>query len=159
MKRIIRIYNHPLYKENFLKLQNSERERKFCRHTLEHFLDTARICYIYNLENNSGIDKAVIYAAAILHDIGRYKEISEDIPHDVAGAEIADIIMKESGFCEAEIDDVKDAIKSHRIEDAEAGSLAEYLYKADKQSRNCFCCEAYDECKWSMEKRNLGIIV
>lgn len=159
MKRISKIYENPLYKENFLKLQEAERERKFCRHTLEHFLDTARICYIYNMENNSGIDKAVIYAAAFLHDIGRYKEMTEGIPHEKAGAELADIIMKECGFCESEILEVKNAIENHRRENEGEGLLAEYIYRADKQSRNCFYCEVSDECKWSMEKRNLKIII
>lgn len=35
--------------------------------------------------------------------------------------------------------------------------LAALLYKADKQSRNCFLCSAASECYWSDDKKNMKI--
>ena len=68
------IINNPKYKEYLRKLEKFEKERIFCRHTLEHFLDVARISYIQVLENDMKYSKEVIYAIALLHDIGRVLE-------------------------------------------------------------------------------------
>ena len=57
MERIHKIQNHPVYKEEYRLLTEAEKERFFCRHTMEHFLDVARLMYIYNLEDDAGIDK------------------------------------------------------------------------------------------------------
>ncbi len=162
MNRLIKIITHPLYVKNYEGLQESEKNRVFCGHSFSHFLDTARICYIYNLEDNAGIDKEVIYAAAFLHDIGRYREICADIPHDEAGAEIAHIILKECGFSKRETEDITEAIRHHRRKDGniyKEGALGKYLYRADKQSRCCFMCQAADECKWNEEIKNMEIEV
>ena len=35
--------------------------------------------------------------------------------------------------------------------------LAGILYRADKNSRNCFACKAEHECNWSREKKNTRI--
>ena len=37
--------------------------------------------------------------------------------------------------------------------------LGNYLYRADKMSRLCFCCEARESCKWSEEEKNMEIIL
>ena len=42
---------HPFFQELVQNLQQAEKGRIFCRHTMEHFLDTARLMYIYNLED------------------------------------------------------------------------------------------------------------
>ncbi|MGN1184071.1 MAG: HD domain-containing protein, partial [Oliverpabstia sp.] len=84
MKRIHNIQNHPIFRTEYRNLQEAEKERIFCRHTMEHFLDVARLMYIYNLEDGAGIEKDIIYAAALLHDIGRYEQISRGTPHDIA---------------------------------------------------------------------------
>ena len=49
MKRIDQILSHPVFREQFALLQEAEKDRIFCRHTMEHFLDVARLMYIYNL--------------------------------------------------------------------------------------------------------------
>ena len=51
MKRIDQILSHPVFREQFALLQEAEKDRIFCRHTMEHFLDVARLMYIYNLED------------------------------------------------------------------------------------------------------------
>lgn len=43
MKRIDQILSHPVFREQFALLQEAEKDRIFCRHTMEHFLDVARL--------------------------------------------------------------------------------------------------------------------
>ena len=50
MDRVNQIWGHPVYQEHYKKIQELESERSFCRHTPEHFLDVARLMYIYALE-------------------------------------------------------------------------------------------------------------
>lgn len=159
MDRVHRIQEHSQYQELWKRIQQEEQDRIFCRHTMEHFLDVARLMYIYNLENGTNIPKDVIYATALLHDIGRYEQIRNGTPHDIAGAGIAQEIMKDCGFTADEIQTVRNAILGHRdsasMESKER--LTEYLYRADKKSRNCFACPAQEACNWPEEKKNLWI--
>lgn len=159
MERIRQIQAHPLFQNIFSKLQCAENDRVFCCHTMEHFLDVARIMYIYNLEEGNSLKKDVIYAAALLHDLGRYEQIRRGTPHETAGAELAEKIMGECGFMPEEIREVRTAILGHRDKSSlnSTSSLAEYLYRADKKSRLCFLCKAEPECNWSEEKKNLWI--
>lgn len=159
MDRVHRIQAHPLFQELWKKLQDAEKDRIFCRHTMEHFLDVGRLMYIYSLENGAEIRKDVIYAAALLHDIGRYEQIAEGTPHDIASARIAEGIMKDCGFTPEEIQAIQNAILGHRKKESltSEDSLTAYLYRADKKSRNCFACPAEPACDWSVEKKNLWI--
>ncbi|HIU57043.1 MAG TPA: HD domain-containing protein [Candidatus Ornithomonoglobus merdipullorum] len=150
MKRCRRIYEHPLFKRCMERINAKERDRKFCLHGIEHSLDTARIGYISILENGLPIDKELFYAAALLHDTGRYS----GMPHHEAGAENARIIMPQCGFTEEETEAAAEAILGHRNQGSVSGTLASVLYDADKRSRLCFCCGAADECYWPQEKRN-----
>ena len=154
MERIQRIFEHPVYRRNFNGIQEAEKDRRFCRHDLQHFLDVARIIRIYDLEDGGGLPEEIVYAAALLHDIGRYEELTCGTPHDAAGAELAEEILTDCGFAAGDIGMIKDAIVGHRNKDMCGGKLAAYLYRADKQSRCCFACSAADECKWSDEKKN-----
>ena len=61
MERIQKILNHPLYQEQFKLLQDAEKDREFCRHTMEHFVDVARLMYIYTLEEKTNVSKELIY--------------------------------------------------------------------------------------------------
>ena len=70
MKNIDRIINHPLFIMSMKKIHDYEIDRVFCCHGIEHSLDVARVAYIANLEQNLGFQKEMIYAAALLHDIG-----------------------------------------------------------------------------------------
>ena len=156
--RIQQIWKHPLYQKHFHLLTESEKDRIFCRHTMEHFLDVARLMYLYNLEEQRGLDKEIIYAAALLHDIGRYEQIKNGTPHDLASAKLAQIILSDCGFSKESVHLITDAILHHRGNGSETESvLAQFLYRADKKSRNCFCCPACQECNWSEEKKNMEI--
>ena len=68
MDCVNQIWRHPVYQEHYKKIQELESERIFCRHTPEHFLDVARLMYIYALEEHLELPKELIYAAALLHD-------------------------------------------------------------------------------------------
>ncbi len=160
MKAIEEIRNHPLYVESYKKLEHAEQERIFCCHQMEHLLDVARIAYIKSLEQKLEIRKEVIYAAALLHDIGKYRQYTEGIPHEKASAEIAEVILNELSeelFSETEKASILRAILGHRrpredMEDMEA--LERLIYTSDKQSRNCFACKVQEECDWDVGKKN-----
>lgn len=154
MQRCNKIYNHPLYKEQMKKITQFERDRKFCLHNLEHALDVARIAYIHILENSLYIPKYLIYAAALLHDAGRYS----GIPHNQSGAELARKIMPDCDFTTEETELVADAISGHR-DTKHSTEFSKILYDADKKSRLCFICSAQNECYWENEKRNHTIDV
>ena len=159
MERIHRIQKHPLFQTLCKKLRDAETERVFCRHTLEHFLDVARLMYIFALEDGAKLRKDVIYAAALLHDIGRYEQLVSGTPHDLAGARLAGEIMPDCGFNTDETACVQGAILEHRNQDGEVSreDLSTYLYRADKLSRLCFVCPTQAMCNWPMEMKNLWI--
>ena len=148
MERVNAICRHQLWRDSVREIARLERDRQFCRHDLVHFLDVARLAYIENLERGLGIDKELIYAAALLHDIGRHLQYTQNIPHDRASAQLAEVILADCGFSQAERAEVENAILQH---------LAGLLYEADKASRACLFCPAEPECNWSPEKKNMTI--
>ncbi|MFQ9392946.1 MAG: HD domain-containing protein [Lachnospiraceae bacterium] len=75
----------PLYRTCLSKIALFERDRIFCGHDMAHFLDVARLAYIFNLEENLGIEKEEIYTAALLHDVGRFVQYEDGTPHQLAG--------------------------------------------------------------------------
>ena len=157
--RIRKIQEHPLFQELYQKLQFEERDRIFCNHTMEHFLDVARLMYIYCLEDKAAIEKDLIYAAALLHDLGRYEQLVNGTPHQIASARIAGNILKDCCFTTNEIHSVQKAISAHRDQNSylNMDKLTSYLYRADKVSRNCFSCLVKSKCHWPDEKKNLWI--
>lgn len=80
MDRIDRILKHNLFMEHLDANRAAEAERCFCRHDMAHFLDVARIGMILNLREQQGFDEEVIYAAGLLHDIGKHLQYSSGIP-------------------------------------------------------------------------------
>ena len=89
MERIHRLCRHPLWRESIQSIEELERERIFCRHGTAHCLDVARLAWIENLERGLGLEKERIYAAALLHDIGRGLQLLEGVPHHQASASLA----------------------------------------------------------------------
>lgn len=158
MRRVNRILRHPLWKGAMAQIEEAEKERVYCRHDLTHLLDTARLAYIKNLEEGLGFGKELIYAAALLHDIGRGLEYTQGVSHDEAGCALAAAILPDTGFGEGESAQILQAISSHRSDGGQqAADLTGLLYRADKGSRNCFYCKHRDTCKWSEEKKNKEI--
>lgn len=155
MNRIEKILEHPLFLDCLEKNHTAEADRRFCRHNMEHFLDVARIGWILILEEQLAIEKVQIYAAGLLHDIGRFKQYEDGTPHEAAGAELAAVILKDCDFSEEEQKEILTAISGHRKKDKnDLKTLSDVLYRADKLSRPCFHCEAENECNWNQEKRN-----
>lgn len=155
MENINIILNNKEYKQALEKLSEYERNREFCNHTIEHFMDVSRIAYIMVLEEKLNVSKEVIYAIGLLHDIGRVKQYEEGIHHDIASVEMSKEILKETSFTDEEINIILNSIANHRKESD--NKLEEIIYKADKLSRQCFNCKAEKECYWSSEKKNFKI--
>ena len=155
MKNIDIIMNSSIYKDSLEKLRKYEENREFCNHTIEHFVDVARIAYIMVLEEGIDVSKEVIYAIGLLHDIGRVKQYEEGMNHDIASVEMSKEVLKETSFTKGEIDIILNGIANHRKESD--NKLEEIIYKADKLSRQCFNCKAEGECYWSKEKKNFKI--
>ena len=155
MENINIILNNKEYKQALEKLSEYEKNREFCNHTIEHFIDLSRIAYIMVLEEKLSVSKEVIYAIGLLHDIGRVKQYEEGIHHDIASVEMSKEILKETSFTDKEINIILNGIANHRKESD--NKVEEIIYKADKLSRQCFNCKAEKECYWSSEKKNFKI--
>ncbi|MDE6433637.1 MAG: HD domain-containing protein [Lachnospiraceae bacterium] len=154
MERIDRIVSNPIYREKLKQLDELEQERIYCKHGMEHAVNVARIMYIRALEQGLVVDKEIIYAAALLHDLGRCDQYVYNIPHHEAGAKLAVQILTECGFDESEIAVIEEAIRAHRKEERSSGTFSALLYEADKLSRDCYRCKAGETCNWAEEKRN-----
>ena len=162
------IWSNETYQVQYQRLLKAEEQRLFCCHDITHLLDTARIAYIMNLEQNLGFRKDVIYATAIMHDIGKAEQYESGAPHEIVGAELADEILAqingertanglEPYFTANEVQAICRAIREHRRCPEGSSILGQLLYRADKASRPCFACDQRDGCSWSDEKKNLTI--
>lgn len=159
MNRVNQILFHPHYRQALEKIEILEKDREFCGHDMAHFLDVARLAYIQCLEQEKHVEKDLIYAAALLHDIGRCQQYESGIPHETASAQLAGEILPQCSFSESEQLQIQEAILGHRrMTGGESVSvLGELLYQADKMSRNCFSCPARETCNWPEEKMNMEI--
>lgn len=158
MERVNKILNNSIYKNSYRLNEECEKTRIYCKHDMAHYLNVARIAWIFNLEENIGLSREIVYATALLHDIGKHEQYLNKIPHEIASAKIALDILKDCGFDEEETKIIISAIEKHRdpsIKDCP--DLNGIMFRADKMSRSCFTCEASDTCNWDLEKRNLEI--
>ncbi len=156
--RINEILKHDLFLKHLSENEKAEQDRIFCRHDMGHFLDVARIARIMNLEEGIGLSEEWIYAAALLHDLGRHVQYEDGTPHEKASAIIAPDILSDCGFEDWETGVIVEAIARHRDESvSEKADLCGLLYRADKASRACFACKAEQECNWKANKKNLKI--
>ena len=149
-----KILKSKIYRDYLDELEYLERDRFFCRHNYEHFISVARICYILKLEEDVDVDKDMIYATALLHDLGRVLEIKEGINHAIGSVDIAREILEITDFSLEEKNRILSCISYHRTKNAAEDEFFNIFYRADKLSRPCFRCPAYDECNWSYEKKN-----
>lgn len=153
-------FNEILHNDIFIKtlaeITQLEMKRKFCRHGIEHLFDVARCACIISLENKLNIDRDVIYAAALLHDIGRGEEYKNGTPHHIAGGDIAKKILADTSYNNQEKEEILKAVIAHRTK-SDIYALAGIIYMADKLTRTCFCCAAWNECSWSEEKKNFNM--
>ncbi len=172
MERIDAIVRDHLFRECLDKNRATEENREFCKHDMQHFVDVARITYILLLESDALVSfcqdnkldlqaaKEVVYAAGILHDIGRWHQYETGEDHWIIGAELAGEILERAGFSPQEIRIITRAIREHREQRLGMSLLGELLYRADNLSRACHQCSAKDKCyKFpTMETGNLVMI-
>lgn len=152
MERFNKLIQDEDYKLCLEKIRVCEKERIFCRHDVQHFLDVARLCYILALESGCDVSKEVIYTCAFLHDIGKWQQYTENIPHETASHQLAKPLLEKYRFDENEQQQILSAILQHR-KGAEKG-LGRLMYQSDKLSRDCRSCKAYTACNWTEEAKN-----
>lgn len=178
MERINQIITNQKYLQYIEDIKKYEKDRKFCRHDVSHFLDVCRlaenewlyVCITEMKNEHNGkveyekipgskiVNKEFLYAAGLLHDIGRWQQYESGIPHEIASAKLAPEILTESGFSAKETEEIVEAIRNHRNSDVkEHNNLSGFLYRADKKSRPCFLCEVQKQCNWPVTKKNLEI--
>jgi putative nucleotidyltransferase with HDIG domain len=155
-----KIYEQEAFKLHMEQNKAAEATRIFCKHDLQHCIDVARIATILNLQEGFGVSKELIYATALLHDIGRHLQYENGTPHEEASAKLAPDILAACGFAEEEIGRIVEAIARHRDVTAQTESnLVGLLYRADKASRACYQCVASEACNWSEDKKNKKILL
>lgn len=163
MPRVDAVWSSAAFQAHLERIDELEAAREFCRHGAAHMLDVARIMWIANLEQGLGLDRELVYATALLHDIGRDEQYETGIPHDVASerisCEILTALPDEARFSAAELTQIRRAILGHRGLRADASVLEELLYRADKASRACFACATRAACNWSEDKMNPAVAV
>lgn len=153
MKRVNQILNNETFKRNMGLLDKLEKDREFCRHGLDHSLDLARIAYIKSLEEDIKVSKEIIYAVALLHDLGRVLQYTEEVPHHEGSVILAKQILKDTSFNDEERALIIDGIEKHRETNGK-NSFNKLIQDSDKLSRNCFSCKSYDKCYWDANKKN-----
>jgi len=158
MDKIQKILRHPDFLTYVKANKKREKKRKFCKHNIAHFLNVARIGYLLVLEGGLPVSKEAIYAAALLHDIGRWRQYDDGTPHEYASAELAEPVLYDAGFSGDDITEIIDAILKHRSEKHSGGNgLRGVLFKADKLSRSCMFCKAESECDWAHKNAEIKI--
>ena len=101
-------------------------------HTLDH------IKRVYALSTQIGenlpISTRVLRAAALLHDVGRPKESETGVSHSILSGEMSKPLLQDLGYTETEVEQIIDAIRTHRFsEGIEPNSLeGKILSDADK---------------------------
>ena len=156
MNRLDKILKNEKFRAYLDKTADYEKDRIYCLHDIAHAFDTARIAYIMSLEENAGIGKEIIYAAALIHDIGRCSQYEDGTPHDEASVVLGRAILEECGFDETEKKLILTAVSEHRT-DKERSPLGALLYEADNKSRMCMFCQSRSTCKWKKEDMNMEV--
>ena len=157
MNRLDKILKNEKFRSYLNKTAEYEKDRIYCLHDIQHAFDTARLAYIKSLEDGIEISKEIIYAAALIHDIGRCKQYEDGTPHDMASVMLGSDILEECGFNETEMNMILAAVSEHRT-DSERSPLGKLLFDADNKSRMCMLCKARETCKWKEEDMNMEVL-
>ena len=153
MKYVNELLQKTDYLQQLQKLEQLEKDREFCKHGLNHLLDTARIAWITYLEQQQNVNKTdaqmkvveesilekeMIYLAALLHDLGRIQEYEEGISHHIASAVMAETYLSEIGYPEEKAMLIVAAVYGHR---KNQGEFAQRMEKICERKNNS---EAYE---------------
>lgn len=155
MENTNRIYSDPRVRERLEKLKGYEKDRKFCKHDLDHFLTVGRIATIRAYEEGFEVNRDLIYSAALLHDLGRTEEYEREIPHDRASVAFAKEILKITDFNDEEKERILSMIGAHRGDPKDG--YEKIFNEADKLSRACFLCDMREDCYWPEDRKNMMI--
>ncbi len=154
MNRVNQILHHPGFCRALEEITAAEANRPFCGHGLEHLLSVARVAALTAQDEGQELSRPLIYAAALLHDLGRAVEYRGEGTHEEASPALAEPILTDCGFSPAERAEILTAIRQHRSSwQGTRSPLGELLYRADKKSRPCFLCPAAGACNWPPENR------
>lgn len=157
--RIQQILHSEKYREYLARIEVCEADRVFCHHDMGHFLDVARIATILNRKEDYGLKDEMIYAASLLHDVGRWKQYETGDDHAIVSSRLAPAILEECGFGVAEREEIISAIATHREQRVMGQkNLNGLLYRADKLSRPCFFCKQEGACNWKKDKKNERLV-
>ncbi len=103
-------------------------------HDWEHTLRVFRLCEHIGVAEKADMD--TLLAAAFLHDIGRcFQDNSNgEICHAKKGAQMAETLLKELEFSEAQKENIIHCIRAHRFRDSHVPETVEakVLFDADK---------------------------
>jgi uncharacterized protein len=94
-----------------------EKELSTSSHDLEHTIRVRNLA-LKIAKNIDGVDLEVLELAALLHDIARVREDTDNtgvIDHAILGSEMASDTLRELGYPEELIDNVAKCIKTHRF--------------------------------------------
>ena len=94
MQRIDNILKNETYRFLMGMIRERELARIFCCHGLDHCLDVARIAYMLDMDEGAGIDRELIYAAALLHDVGRADPDNTGMEHHILSVRYAGDILR-----------------------------------------------------------------
>ncbi|MBQ6128187.1 MAG: HD domain-containing protein [Lachnospiraceae bacterium] len=148
------ILSNDKFKSIVAHIEELESDRIFCHHDMGHFLDVARIAVLMAEEEKITVRRDIVYAAALLHDIGRAIQYESGQAHEIAGVAIAQDILEECGCAKDDITLIVEAIRQHGNEAIKDNNdFSGLLYRADKASRKCYMCNAADRCHKAPEKR------
>ena len=148
MVRVNQLLDHEDYISHMKKIELLEKERLFCKHGFEHGLNVARIAYAYLLEKGEMLPpKESVYAAALLHDIGRWIEYETGEDHAEASARLALPLLEACSFHSDEVQVILKGIREHRRHHEDhLTMLGAALALADDWSRDCRHCSGQVLC-------------
>lgn len=170
MKYVDRILKNELFIRTMKEVKEYETGRIYCHHEIEHALDVCRMAWILYLEKHLDVrlsgeewqqKKEHIYVTGLLHDIGRARQYATGEHHSIAGVRLAEQILHEIGYPDEMIRETLEIVSEHHGREEKNRSeerLCYYIERADHLSRNCFCCDASDSCKWKEEEKNQTIV-
>jgi len=81
-------------------------------HGLDHVLRVVYLCEV--IGKSEGADMRVVLPAAFFHDIARPVEEEQGIPHEEAGAQMAEAYLRSIRYDEERIPGITHAIRTHR---------------------------------------------
>lgn len=113
-----------------------EKELSCSAHNLDHVMRVYRLSLLL-AKNEKNVDLDVLIPAALLHDIARVKESNDSTgatDHAIIGSEVAEEILKDLGYEEDKIEEIKHCIATHRFRSGNEPKTieAKILFDADK---------------------------